>query len=262
MKARRFGMIGGLAVFVLWVGTWLYLSGTFGRMGDWATNKTYEIAAANGFYVQDILVDGRHYTDRDVLLALLNTERGDPIFAFDPQEAKDMIERISWVKEAHVERRLPQTIYIGLIEREPVALWQNKKKVRLIDIDGVTITDTDIAPFKGLPIVVGETAPLVYPVLRPLLIAEPEINNRLEAVIRVGDRRWDMELKNGLTVKLPEENVALALRNLARMQTEDNIFGKDLTEIDMRVEGRVTVRTRPGAVQEYKASFIEGRSNI
>ena len=98
--------------------------------------------------------------------------------------------------------------------------------------------------------------------LRPLLLAEPEISERLEAVIRVGDRRWDLRLKNGVTIKLPEENEAMALRNLARMQSEDNIFGKDLTEIDMRVQGRVTVRTSPGTVQEYKASFTEGRSNI
>ena len=149
-----------------------------------------------------------------------------------------------------------------MIEREPVALWQNKQKVRLVDIDGVTITDTDIAPFEGLPIIVGETAPIIYPVLRPLLLAEPEISERLEAVIRVGDRRWDLRLKNGVTIKLPEENEAMALRNLARMQSEDNIFGKDLTEIDMRVQGRITVRTSPGAVQEYKASFTGGRSNI
>ncbi len=255
-------MIGGLALFVLWLGAWFYISGAATRTVEWAEEKAYNLAASQGFYVQDILVEGRVHASADVLLALLNTERGDPIFAFDPQEAKDLIERISWVKEAHVERRLPQTIYIGLIEREPVALWQNKQKVRLVDIDGVTITDTDIAPFEGLPIIVGETAPIIYPVLRPLLLAEPEISERLEAVIRVGDRRWDLRLKNGVTIKLPEENEAMALRNLARMQSEDNIFGKDLTEIDMRVQGRITVRTSPGAVQEYKASFTGGRSNI
>lgn len=205
--------------------------------------------------MQDILVEGRVYSDPDVLRAVINIERGDPIFAFDPVDAKDLIERLAWVKEAHVERRLPHTIYIGLVEREPIALWQNKQKIRVIDSEGVTLSDSRLAPFGDLLIVVGENAPAHAPEFLALLTAEPDIKKRTEAATWSGNRRWDLKLKNGVTVKLPESDVGLALRKLAQAQTDDGLLDKDLTIIDLREEGRITVQTKPGAVKDYQAGL-------
>ncbi len=205
--------------------------------------------------MQNILVEGRINSDADVLKALINIERGDPIFAFDPKDAKSLIERIAWVKEAHVERRLPGTIYIGLVERKPVALWQNKKKIRVIDSEGVTLTDRRIEPFKDLIILVGESAPQHAPDLLAFLAVEPLINDKIEAAIWIGERRWDLKLKNGIKVKLPENDMGLALRRLAKAQAEDGLLEKDLIVVDMREADRITVRTRPGAVKEYKAGL-------
>jgi len=239
----------------LWLGTWLFLSGTAQRGADWSGEKVYEMAGHAGFSVENILVEGRVYTDSGVLKALVNVERGDPILAFDPKDAKDLIERIAWVKEAHVERRLPNTIYIGLQEREPMALWQHKGKIRVIDSEGVTLSDKKIEPFRDLIILVGEDAPDNAPDFLALLAAEPVIRNKVEAATWVGERRWDLKLKNGLTVKLPENDMGFALRRLVQAQQEDNLLDKDLSVIDMRDSSRITVRTRPGAVQEYEAGF-------
>lgn len=252
---RRFGKIAGVVVFILWIGAWLFLSGAAQRTGIWAKQQVYQLAGHAGFAVENILVEGRLHSDPDVLRALINIERGDPIFAFDPQDAKEMIERISWVSEAHVERRLPDTIYIGLTERQPMALWQNKKKIRVIDSEGVTLTDRDIAPYKDLIIVVGEDAPEHAPALLALLDAEPHVGEKVNAATWLGERRWDLKLKNGITVKLPEDDMGLALRKLAQAQEQDRLLEKDLTVIDMRLPDRITVRTRPGAVQEYKAGL-------
>ncbi len=249
----------GLVVFTLWIGAWVVLSGSLARGLEWTQQKTYEMAGHAGFSVDNILVEGRIYSDADVLRALINVERGDPIFAFDPAEAKDLIERVSWVKEAHVERRLPGTIYIGLMERQPMALWQNKGKVRLIDSDGVTLTDRDLEPFRDLIILVGEDAPKRAPDMLALLAAEPGVQEKVEAASWVGERRWDLKLKNDITVKLPEKGLGLALRQLGEAQSEDGLLDKDLTVIDVRQPGRITVRTRPGAVQEYRAG-LKGNS--
>ena len=32
-----------------------------------------------------------------------------------------------WVKDARVSRRLPDTLVIDIVEREPAALWQDKQ---------------------------------------------------------------------------------------------------------------------------------------
>ena len=231
------------------------LSGAMDRTHQKVQNKLYSVLADSGFRVENILVEGRTETDADVLRAIINLERGDPIFAFDPAETREMIERLSWVREAHVERRPPDTVYIGIVERKPMALWQYKNKLRVIDADGVTLTDKLSANQKILPIVVGEYANEQAYNLLVMLEAEPDISSLVEAATWVGDRRWDLTLKNAMTVRLPEADIGLALSRLAQANTKDKILEKDLSVIDLRETDRITVRTRPGAVQEYKASF-------
>ena len=136
-----------------------------------------------------------------------------------------------------------------------MALWQYKNKLRVIDADGVTLTDKLSANQKILPIVVGEYANEQAYNLLVMLEAEPDISSLVEAATWVGDRRWDLTLKNAMTVRLPEADIGLALSRLAQANTKDKILEKDLSVIDLRETDRITVRTRPGAVQEYKASF-------
>lgn len=253
---------GALALVVC--GTaWLASSGVIDRALKAAQDQAYDLLADSGFRVNNILVEGRRETDPDVLRAIVNLERGDPIFAFDPAETREMIERLSWVRSVHIERRLPDTIYIGLVEREPIALWQHKNKLRVIDADGVTLTDKLSPSQKTLPIVVGEYANEQAYNLLAMLEAEPEIKSLVEAATWVGDRRWDLTLKNEMTVRLPEMDIGLALSRLAKAQTEDKILEKDLSVIDLRETDRITVRTRPGAVQEYQArATAAGGDNI
>lgn len=231
---------------------WAWLSAAPQKVISATTAQFYEIAAAHGFAVKNILVEGRENVDADVLRALLNVDAGDPIFAFDPAEGKELIQRLSWVREAHVERRLPDTIYIGLVERVPLALWQNKGKIRLIDADGVTLANENLGKFAGLIILVGEDAPLHAPGLIRLLNVEPEIKSRVEAATWVGERRWDLKLENGAVVKMPEGDLGLALRRLALAQEQDKLLDRQVEIIDLREENRITVSAKPGAVKEYK----------
>ena len=215
----------------------------------------FNMTAGWGFAVKNILVDGRHYTDADTLKAMINMEKGDAIFAFDPVAAKAMLEKLSWVKTAHVERRLPDTIYIRLTERAPLALWQRHRKLVLIDADGVVLTDRNLGPFQKLPIVVGEGAQTRAAGLIALLAAEPLIFDRVEAATLISERRWDLKLKSGAEVKLPEADIGLALRKLAVDHEEEALLDKRVLSIDVREEGRITVRTKPGAAQDFNAAI-------
>lgn len=259
---RRFG----LAVLVLggvgWLGAWFVLSGAPVSVADWTRQAFYDFSSKRGFVVENLLVEGRVNADPEILRALVDVERGDPIFAFNPHELQDLVMRISWVKSVRIERRLPGTIYIGLTERKPLALWQNKGKLRLIDDEGVTLTDENLDRFSKLLIIVGEDAPLHAKALVELMQDEPAIAREIEAAVWVGERRWDLKLRNGMMVKLPERNVEMALRTLMKAQEEGNLLEKDLTDIDLREPDRLTVRTRPGAVSEYKASFAAGGNDI
>lgn len=247
--------MGGV-VFVIWLGAWLVLSGTVHRAIQGAQDYFIQVSVNQGLVVRNVLVQGRENTDPDVLRALVNIDEGAPILTFNPHEVRELIERISWVREAHVERRFPDTVYIGLIERQPLALWQNKGKIRLIDGDGVVLADRNLDRFSDLLIIVGEDAPARTPELTAMIAAEPLLQGRIEAAVRVGGRRWDLRTKDGIAVNLPERDMGLALRRLAQAQEADGLLDKDLSLIDLRNADRIIVRTKPGAVSEYKASLV------
>lgn len=260
IAAKRFGLIAGGVVIGLWLGLWLWLAGGFSLIADRSEKALLAASVQAGFSVSDVLVEGRVNADADVIKALLAVKKGDPIFAVDVGAAQAKMERIPWVKSAQVERRLPGTLYIGLTEREPLALWQHEKKLRLIDAAGSVIAESGLEKFSALPIVTGEKAPARAPEFLALLRAEPELFGRTEGASLIGGRRWDLKLKNGLEVSLPETDTALALRRVAKAQEEDKLLDKDITALDAREPDRLIVRTRPGAVQDYRSGGKQGNA--
>lgn len=259
---RRFGIaLASLTIFA-WAGAWFFMSDADTKTSDWVWEKTLDGTVALGFTVDNILVEGRVHTDPDVLKAIINTQKGDPLFGFDPKAAQMQIERITWVDTAHVERRFPGTLYIGLRERKPLALWQNDKKLNLLDQHGAVINAGSLMPFKDLIIVTGEESATEAPALIFNLMAEPEVLKNTESVMWISKRRWDLKLKNGMIVKLPEDDLELALRRLALKQEQDKMMEKDLKIIDLRDQSRIVVQTKPGAVQDHnKAQYKPAKSN-
>lgn len=253
VSLRRFGKVAALTIFVLWIGTWLWLSGSVYRAVDYTKMAFYDYTAAHGFAVQDIYIEGRTNVDADVLKAIINMERGDPILMFNPSAAKAMIDRISWVKDSHVERRLPNTIYVSLLERQPVALWQHQGKVKLIDHEGHVLTDTPSKQYKDMLIVVGdENATAQLDKILPLLAVEVTLKDKVDSLQFKGQRRWDMTMDNGVVVRLPEKDVAMALSRLSQSQQEHQILQRDLVSIDLLEPDRLVVRTRPGKIESFK----------
>ena len=63
---RRFGIAGALAIFICWLAAWAWFSGSVHNAIHWSGQKFYGLTADAGFVVDNILVEGRENTDRDV----------------------------------------------------------------------------------------------------------------------------------------------------------------------------------------------------
>lgn len=260
---KRFGIIVACVTGVIWLGAWFFLSSANERLGAYIHESIIQQTAQSGFRLENILLEGRKHSDSDIIMALINMREGDPLFAFDPASAKAQIEKITWVEHARVERRWPNTIYIGITERTPLALWQYNGKLQLLDTKGAVIRADSLKPFENMIIVGGEYAPAKTPELMALLLAETELFPQIKRAELIGKRRWDITLDSGLTLKMPEDDLGFALRRLMTAHSETAILDKNLTSIDLRKSDRLIVRTKPGKVQEYKAGFSssENREN-
>jgi cell division protein FtsQ len=195
--------------------------------------------------VAAITVQGRANTPEPLLRAALGVAVGDPILGFSVEGARSRIESLSWVEHVAVERRLPGTIVVDLVERRPFAIWQNAGKFQLIDRSGNVVENEDVSAFSDLPLVVGLDAPAHAAAMLDGLAAQPGIKSRVVAIVRVGERRWNLQLNNGITVMLPEGHEAVALARLAELQTDQGLLDRPLVFVDMRLPDRLAVRAKP-----------------
>lgn len=255
---KRAGIVFGGVMLLGWAVSWFIISESHIATSNWIKNQTLNITASAGFEIEEILVKGRENTNPDLLMAIINVGQGDPIFLFDPQDAKAKIEEISWVESAHVERRLPGTIYIGLTERVPFALWHNDGVLSVIDVNGTVITKDEIAPFKDLMMIRGEGAAKKAGALLKTLSGERVLYALIDHAELIDKRRWDLLLKDGKRIKLPEKDFAIAMRNIIKHHEQEDILGKEsVTDIDARYKGRLIVRTKLGTVQDYISNSDE-----
>lgn len=219
------------------------------------------LAIARRLTVQSVEVEGRHRADRQAILAAVGARRGTPILSVDLDAAKTRLEALPWVRSASVERQLPDGIYIRLVERQPLAVWQHHGRFDLIDQDGALIPNTQAEDFPALPQVVGDGAPSAASDLVDLLASEPDLARHVTASVRIGGRRWNVELDNGIEIALPEESPEAAWHRLAALDRSDRLLERDITEVDMRLGDRLVLRLSPNAAKATIKKTRPTRSN-
>jgi cell division protein FtsQ len=214
-----------------------------------------ELTGKLGLVVTDIQVDGRSTTDRETILAALDAHYGTPILAVNPSRAKQQLEALPWVRSAAIERRLPGTLYVRLVERRPLAVWQHDSKHELIDRDGTVIPVTDLSRFAKLPTVVGgDPARRGAAQLLDLLANEPSLAPRVTAAVLVGDRRWNVRIDNQIDVMLPEDDMAGAWAKLAQLERNNRVLQRDVETIDLRLPDRLVMRVSEPSTKDAPAA--------
>ncbi len=237
-------MVGAVAFVTLAFGAGLVQGGHLGIGGANAT------ASADAWYpIEEILAAGHYHTRRKDLLAAIEVMPGDDMIDVDPDAIRARVEALDWIESAKVARLWPATLQVQVVEKEPYAIWQSKGTSWLIDRKGTRITKDGVGEFAGLPLVVGDGAPQHAAALVEILKRIPTIQKVVKASVRVGDRRWDLHLKNGIQVRLPEDGVEDALQRLTTLEAEQKIFERDIESVDLRLPDRLIIKPRGGAAQ-------------
>jgi cell division protein FtsQ len=240
-------LAGMFAVLVLLAGAASALRAV--AAGPGLRDRIGSLTAGLGLRVRTIDIQGRVKTPQALLNAALGVVPGEPLLTYSVEAARARVESINWVAAATIERRLPDTIVVRLQERRPFAVWQHDGKFHLIDRDGQVVTDSNVAAFaKELPLVVGLGAPQEAAALEDALAAQPTIAARVAAAVRVGSRRWNLRLNNGIDVLLPEGAEPQALARLVQLQKEHAILDRPLQAIDLRLPDRFVFRPQPAAI--------------
>ncbi len=229
----------------------LYRNGQVGIIKQTVVEKIGQWAGSAGINVQLVTLDNRKNASEAAIIAALNVKIGSPLLSFNVVEAKKRIENIGWVKEAQVQRVFPDKLNITLVERTPFAIWQIEGNHKIIDRNGVVIDNQISSRYQNLPLIVGKGADTKSLTLLSALEERPEIFGYVRALVRVGERRWDLDLKNGMRVLLPEQKPEFMLADLERMILDNDIFARGITVIDFRLNDRVRFKMDDATAEAY-----------
>lgn len=237
--------IGAVMMVCLMIGGVVFFHSKIGQNVIQATQNIYTyVKHKSGLYLKTVIVDGHARTDIKEINKQIGLTQGMPILDVDLNFVQNQIQALPWVRSVSVERHLPSTIYIKIIEKTPIALWQHQKKYWPVDEDGKVIPDNKTSVGSVL-LVVGNDALEYTPDLIQTLEQYPRIREKARSAVRVGNRRWSLilnDIDDGLVIELPESNIAQALDRLIEMDDQEDLLKRDLKRIDMRLPDRIIVQ--------------------
>ncbi len=206
-------------------------------------------ANAIGFRIATIALAGQKQLSREEILTSAGITGRSSLLFLDADAARQRLKTNSWIAEATVLKLYPGQVQVRITERQAFALWQKNGQLSVIADDGTVLEPYVARRFTALPLVVGAGAEGRAKEFLALIGRYPEIRAAVSASILVAERRWNLRLKNGIDIRLPESGVEQALDTLVALDREKKLLSRDVTVIDLRLPDRVTVRLSEEAAQ-------------
>ena len=208
-----------------------------------------------GFAVGEIKISGHKETSEIDILEELGLDGGTSLIGFDTDAARQRIQNMPWVASAEVTKLYPNGLSVKVLEKDAFAIWQRHDRVALIEESGKEIAEFGDEKFLALPLIIGDSANLKALDMMTAMTEFPGIASQVKAYSLVGGRRWDLQMKDGLTLRLPEKGAASALASLAKLEAEQGLFGRDIESVDMRIDDRIIVQISPEALAARDAAI-------
>jgi cell division protein FtsQ len=177
-----------------------------------------------------------------------------PASSFDLvlDDIRVMIEELPAVARAEVRIRQGGVLVAEITERVPVALWKTRDALNVIDIEGQVIGVVKArADRADLPVVAGDGAPEQVAEAIEILRAAIPLGMDLRGLVRMGERRWDLVLADGKRILLPENGAVRALERVIVLHGAQDMLGRDLASVDMRIAARPTIRLNENAMEDW-----------
>lgn len=211
------------------------------QISEWK-EEWFAYTADAGFTLDDIVITGRDKTSRREIAEALNLQRGDNFLKINIYEIKKKTESLPWVRKAVIRRSFfPNVLQIDIEEKQVRALWQIRERFHPVDFDG-NVIDAPYKPSKPILLIVGEGAPQHINSLLKIVNSDEALAKRIKVANFISQRRWNLifdDIKNGITVKLPERSVDEAWKKLVKLEKTKGILKRKLTIIDLRLKNKV-----------------------
>jgi cell division protein FtsQ len=103
--------------------------------------------------VREVKVVGAEHTTSDQIAQVASLDPGDNLLRVSTTDIAVKTEELPWVKSAEVDRMLPGTVRVKIVERTPALLLSLSDSRWTIDASGYVLEQGEVE--KGLPVLAG-----------------------------------------------------------------------------------------------------------
>jgi len=253
------GIAASILLIAATVGYGAVAGGHVNTIADWFKDVGDTAANAAGFRIAAISLTGPKEVSREEVLTIAGVTGRASLLLLDADAARKRLLANPWIGDAAVLKLYPDRLQITITERQAFALWQKDGRVSVIAADGTVLEPFVEDRYLGLPLVVGRGAQQRASDFLAVIDRYPDIRAALRASILVAERRWNLRLRNGIDVRLPETNVAQALDRLVALEREKKLLSRDILAVDLRLPDRVGVLLSEAAAQAREDALKDGK---
>lgn len=236
-KAATIGVLGVLALAGV-------ITAQFMGLPSMVQEELALAAGRAGFEVKKVEVRNVDKMNELKVYEIVLAQKDRSMPQVDLEELRRELTAFSWIADARISRQLPDTLIVDIVEREPLAVWEDRGKVMLVDAEGVALEPSPGQIDPKMLRIVGKRANAKIGDLTELLDAAPALTPQVKEAEWVGNRRWNLTFHTGEVLALPEgEDLSeAALINFARMDGVNRLLGKGVTYFDLRDPERAYLR--------------------
>jgi cell division protein FtsQ len=201
------------------------------------TLNNKNLIKTNFIKLNTITVTGLEEKNNIDLINNLNFLKFDNLMFLDKSQIVDIIGSNTLIEKFFVFKKYPSTLNIEIQKTEFLAQIKKENKIFFLGSNG-KLTRTDNLR-SDIPYIFGEFKNKDFFKLKEAVDESNFRYNQIKKLFFYKSGRWDMEMNNGLIIKLPKEGVKDSLKLLIIFLDHDK--KKNIKEVDLRQNKQIII---------------------
>lgn len=168
-----------------------------------------------------------------------------PISSFDLDLAdlRNRVLSLPPVETAEVRLEGGSILHVKVKEKVPALLLKDDTGIHVLNKNGDYIRPLLSSEYGSkLPVITGEGAQKAAAEAFILFSALYDKLDEVRGLVLVGGRRWNIVLKSGQVIMLPEKKSEQAVQKILILDKAEKILSRDIAVFDFRLPYRITLR--------------------
>ncbi len=210
---------------------YLFLFIVFGTVNNLNLNKE------NFPNINTINIKGLKDDEKLIILNGLRFVKFENIFFSNSEKIKEFLNSNNFVENYSVFKKYPSTLEIKIKKTKILANVIKDGLNYQIGSNGKLIKEKNIN--KNIPSIFGDFNEKKFLKLKKLIDNSPLIFENVEKFYYFNSGRWDLEMKSGILIKLPQKQIkkALDLIDIFLKESKD----ENIKIIDIRVDNQIII---------------------